>query len=49
MKGALDLSSVQIGGMADFSGVTIVNQSGPALVAQGLRVGLDLFLTSKVK
>ena len=42
--GAVRLRSAHIGGQLDCSGATLGNDSGPALAADGLQVGQDMFL-----
>src|SRR5262249_54255384 len=42
--GAVCLLGAHIGGMLDFDGAQLRNDSGPALLAESLQVGLHLFL-----
>ena len=43
--GAVQLLGAHIGGLLDCTGATLSNASGPALTADGLQVGQDMFLT----
>jgi hypothetical protein len=44
-RGAVRLTSARIGGNLDCSGATLRNNSGPALLAYGIQVGQDIYLT----
>ena len=44
-RGAVRLIGARIGGQLDCSGAELRNDSGPALIADGLQVDQDLFLT----
>ena len=43
--GAVHLLGAHIGGQLDCTGATLSNDSGPALNADGLQVGQDMYLT----
>lgn len=43
-KGALGLIGAEVRGQVDLTGVTVTNDIGPAVIADGLRVGHGLFL-----
>ena len=47
-RGAVSLTGAHIGGQLDCTGATLGNDSGPALFADGLQVGQDMFLTRRV-
>ena len=44
-RGAVRLTGARIGGSLDCSGATLRNDSGPALLAYGIQVGQDIYLT----
>jgi hypothetical protein len=46
-RGAVRLTGARIGGNLDCSGAELRNDSGPALLAYGLQVGQDIYLTRK--
>lgn len=46
-RGAVRLTNARIGGNLDCSGADLRNNSGPALLAYGIQVGQDLYLTGK--
>ena len=46
-RGAVRLTSARIGGSLDCSGAELRNDSGPALLAYGMQVGQDIYLTRK--
>ena len=46
-RGAVRLTGGRIGGNLDCSGAVLRNDSGPALLAYGLQVGQDVYLTRK--
>jgi hypothetical protein len=46
-RGAVRLTGARIGGSLDCSGAELRNDSGPALLAYGLQVGQDVYLTRK--
>jgi hypothetical protein len=46
-RGSVRLTGARIGGSIDLSGATLRNDSGPALLAYGIQVGQDIYLTRK--
>jgi hypothetical protein len=46
-RGAVRLTGARIGGNLDCSGAELCNDSGPALLAYGVQVGQDIYLTRK--
>jgi hypothetical protein len=46
-RGAVRLTGARIGGSLDCSGAQLRNDSGPALLAYGIQVGQDIYLTKK--
>ena len=44
-NGAVRLTGAHIGGHLDCTGADLRNDSGPALIADGLQVGQDMYLT----
>jgi hypothetical protein len=46
-RGAVRLTGARIGGSLDCSGAELRNDSGPALLAYGIQVGQDIYLTRK--
>jgi hypothetical protein len=46
-RGAIRLTGARIGGNLDCSGAELCNDSGPALLAYGIQVGQDIYLTRK--
>jgi len=46
-RGAVRLTNARIGGNLDCSGADLRNDSGPAMLAYGIQVGQDIYLTGK--
>jgi hypothetical protein len=46
-RGAVRLTSARIGGSLNCSGAKLTNDSGPALLAYGMQVGQDVYLTGE--